>query len=53
MAKRRKSLDKIYEIMDFFIWGEPLPKHCCEHRLSGSYEGLTDCHIEDDWVMLS
>ena len=52
MEKRRKNMDKIYEVMTLLIWGEPLPERCREHKLSGDYEGLTDCHIESDWVML-
>ena len=52
MEKRHKNMDKILDIMALLIWGDPLPKRCREHKLSGDYEGLTDCHIEGDWVML-
>jgi len=52
MKKRHKDMDKILEIIAFLIWDEPLPERCREHKLSGDYEGLTDCHIEGDWVML-
>jgi mRNA interferase YafQ len=52
MKKRHKNMDKIFDIMALLIWGEPLPERCREHKLSGDYEGLTDCHIEGDWVML-
>ena len=52
LAKRHKNLDKLYEIMGMLIWGEPLPERCREHGLSGNYIGLTDCHIEGDWVMI-
>jgi len=52
MEKRHKNMDKIFEVIALLIWGEPLPERCREHKLSGDYEGLTDCHIEGDWVML-
>jgi mRNA interferase YafQ len=52
MEKRHKNMDKIFDVMALLIWGEPLPERCREHKLSGDYEGLTDCHIEGDWVML-
>jgi len=52
MEKRRKDMDKIYNIIINLIWDEPLPEHCREHGLSGNYEGLTDCHIQGDWVMI-
>jgi mRNA interferase YafQ len=52
MKKRHKNMDKIYEIMALIIWGEPLPARCREHILHGDLEGISDCHIEGDWVML-
>ena len=52
MEKRRKNMDKIYDIMAKLIWGEPLPERCHEHNLSGNLAGLADCHIEGDWVLL-
>jgi mRNA interferase YafQ len=52
LEKRRKNMDKIYEIMALLIWNEPLPEYCREHGLSGNYEGLTDCHIQGDWIMI-
>jgi len=52
MEKRQKDIDKIYDVMASLIWNEPLPVHCREHGLSGNYEGLTDCHIQGDWVMI-
>jgi mRNA interferase YafQ len=52
MEKRHKNISKIYEIIAFLIWDEPLPERCHEHRLSGNYERLTECHIEGDWVMI-
>jgi mRNA interferase YafQ len=52
MEKRHRNMDKIYEIIALLIWDEPLPERCYEHGLSGNYEGLTDCHIENDWIMI-
>ena len=52
MEKRRKDMNKIYDIIVNLIWNEPLPEHCREHGLSGNYEGLTDCHIQGDWIMI-
>ena len=52
MEKRGKDLNKIFDIMALLIWGELLPERCCEHKLSGTYDGITDCHIEGSWVML-
>jgi mRNA interferase YafQ len=52
MEKRHKDMDAIYEIMSILIWGGPLPERCREHGLSGAYEGLTDCHVEGDLVLI-
>jgi mRNA interferase YafQ len=52
MDKRRKNMNKIYDIIAKLIWNEPLPERCREHILSGDLEGLIDCHVENDWVMI-
>ena len=52
MEKRRKNIDRLFEIMALLIWGEPLPEQCREHKLHGDLEGFWDCHIEGDWVLL-
>ena len=52
MEKRRKKMDKIYDIIGNLIYNEPLPERCREHNLSGDHEGLTDCHIENDWIII-
>ena len=51
MEKRRKDLEKIYDVMALFIWDEPLPERCREHKLHGNLEGFVECHIEGDWIM--
>ena len=52
MKKRGKDMDKFFDIMALLIWGEPLPDRCHEHKLSGNYERITECHVENDSVML-
>ena len=52
LKKRGKNMDQIIDIMASLIWEEPLPVFCREHVLSGNYAGITECHIEGDWVML-
>jgi len=51
MKKRGKDLDKIVDIMVSLIWEESLPARCREHKLHGSLEGYTECHVEGDWVV--
>ena len=32
--------------------GETLPAKYKNHPLRGNYEGLFDCHIQPDWILL-
>jgi mRNA interferase YafQ len=52
MEKRHKDMDAIYGIIALLIWGDPLPERYREHGLSGDYDGLTDCHVEGDLVLI-
>jgi mRNA interferase YafQ len=52
-AKRRgKTLDKLWNIVELLIRGEPLPSRCRRHRLSGQWNRLWECHIEPDWLLI-
>ncbi|MDR2774787.1 MAG: type II toxin-antitoxin system YafQ family toxin [Tannerella sp.] len=48
MQRRHKNIDKIIEVISLIIWEEPLPEKYREHKLSGNYEGVTECHVEGD-----
>jgi mRNA interferase YafQ len=50
--RRRKTLDKLWQIVDLLIRGEPLPARCRRHRLSGQWNRLWECHIEPDWLLI-
>jgi mRNA interferase YafQ len=52
MEKRHKRMDALYEIIGLLMWDAPLPERCREHGLSGTLAGITECHIEGDWVVL-
>jgi mRNA interferase YafQ len=52
-ARRRgKALDKLWEIVERLVRGEPLPARCRRHRLSGEWNRLWECHIEPDWLVI-
>ena len=52
MKKRGKDLDEIIDIIISLIFEEPLPARCREHKLSGDWDGFTECHIKGDWIMM-
>lgn len=37
-------------LLKLIVSGETLPAHYFDHKLSGRFQGLRDCHIEPDWV---
>ena len=52
MLARRKDGAKIEAVVVKLANGEPLPPQNKGHALSGNLNGLRDCHIENDWVLL-
>ena len=52
MIKRGKDINKINDVILKLAMGESLPPQYRDHALSGDLEGLRDCHIENDWVLL-
>ena len=52
MIRRGKDINKINDVILKLAMGETLPPQYRDHALSGDLEGLRDCHIEIDWVLL-
>ena len=52
MLRRGKDIDKINDVILKLANGETLDPIYKDHALSGDLEGLRDCHIENDWVLL-
>jgi mRNA interferase YafQ len=52
MLRRGKDIDKINDVILKLANGETLDPMYKDHALSGDLEGLRDCHIENDWVLL-
>ena len=52
MIQRGKDINKINDVILKLANGETLDPMYRDHALSGDLEGLRDCHIENDWVLL-
>ena len=52
MLRRGKDENKLNAVVLKLAQGEVLPPQYKDHALSGDLEGLRDCHIENDWVLL-
>ena len=52
MLRRGKDVNKLNEVVLKLAQGETLPPKYRDHALSGDLDGLRDCHIENNWVLL-
>ena len=52
MLRRGKDVNKLNEVVLKLAQGETLPPKYRDHALSDDLDGLRDCHIENDWVLL-
>lgn len=52
MLRRGKDIAKLNKVVLKLANGEPLPQGYKDHPLHGDLEGLRDCHIENDWILL-
>ncbi|MDB6135759.1 MAG: putative addiction module toxin, RelE/StbE family [Verrucomicrobiales bacterium] len=50
--KRGKDLQKLKDIIDLLIVGNPLPPKNRDHPLTGNWSGWRDCHLEPDWLLI-
>jgi mRNA interferase YafQ len=52
MRKRGKDAEKFKTVARMLLAEEPLPAKYRDHKLSGTYVGRRDCHMENDWVLI-
>ena len=52
MLKRGKDAAKFKDVARMLLAEEPLPAKYRDHKLSGTYVGRRDCHLENDWVLI-
>lgn len=52
MLKRGVDRTKLSAVVRILARGEALPPQYHDHALTGDLEGLRDCHIEPDWLLL-
>ena len=52
MLKRGADLGKLETVVNILAAGKTLPPQYHDHALTGDLEGLRDCHITPDWLLL-
>ena len=50
--KREYDLSLLEKVIDLLQQGEQLPEQYKQHKLSGKYAGLYECHIKPDWLLV-
>ncbi|MEI3118648.1 MAG: type II toxin-antitoxin system YafQ family toxin [Parabacteroides johnsonii] len=50
--KRNLNPELLWEVIDLLQATGTLPEYYRPHKLSGSYEGLRECHIKGDWLLI-
>jgi mRNA interferase YafQ len=50
--RRGKNFEKFKIIARSLLSGEPLDPIHRDHKLTGSYIGRRECHIESDWLLV-
>ena len=52
MIKRGADISKLETVVNILASGEALPPQYHDHALTGNLNGLRDCHITSDWLLL-
>lgn len=52
MQKRGKDISKLEHIVNMLANNHTLQAKYRDHKLSGSYQNLRECHIEPDWLLI-
>lgn len=51
-AKRGYNMSLFHKVATLLEKTGTLPPEYKPHKLSGNYEGLWECHIQSDWLMM-
>jgi len=50
--KRKYNMELLREAMKLLENNGKLPEKYKPHKLSGNYEGVWECHIKSDWLLI-
>lgn len=50
--KQNKDMDKLFYVIEKLANLEKLDENYRDHPLVGKYQGLRECHIEPDWLLI-
>ncbi len=50
--KRGRDMSKFKDCLDILVKNGKLPPKYKAHKLSGTLEGVWECHLESDWLLV-
>jgi len=50
--KRGLNMGKLYTVIGLLKDDQDLPPRCRPHKLTGNFEGMYECHIEPDGLLV-
>ncbi len=45
-------IDRLEEILNMLVNGQPVPEEHRPHALTGNYRGYMECHVENDTLLI-
>ena len=48
----RHDWEKLRSLVAMLMNDQPLPAKNRDHKLSGVYAGVSECHVEPDWLLI-
>jgi mRNA interferase YafQ len=52
LARRGYDRVKLDAIVRLLAADQPLPARCRPHKLHGDWEGVWECHVGSDWLLI-
>ena len=52
MLRRGYDMKKMEAVVGMLASGVSLPREYHDHQLHGAWEGLRECHVSPDWLLV-
>ncbi len=52
IVRRNCEIHKLETVLELLLTTNKLPAEYKEHPLKGRFKDYSDCHIEDDWILI-
>ena len=52
MQRQGRGIEKLKNVLEALVEGEPLAAQYRDHVLVGQYKGTRECHLEPDWLLV-